>query len=268
MVRIQYSLIRKFHPYHLVDPSPWPYLLATNMFLTAVGAALYLHTSFIYLLFLGLFLVSVILFCWFRDIIREGSYQGKYTIKVLRGLKYGFILFIVSEVFFFVSFFWAFFHSSLSPAIEIGVQWPPFGVEIINPFSIPLLNTALLLSSGFTVTWCHYEILNSERKKALYTLTLTIILGIVFTLLQLFEYITCPFSMSDSVYGSCFFICTGFHGFHVLVGTIFLTICLFRLNWYQFTSNRHFGFEAASWYWHFVDVIWIFLYLVIYWWGS
>lgn len=238
------------------------------MFLMAIGAAIYLHTSRFFFLFFGIILVSLIITLWLKDVIREGTFQGKYTFKVLYGLRLGFILFIISEIFFFISFFWAFFHSSLSPSVEIGVQWPPRGISIINPYAIPLLNTALLLSSGFTITYCHYEIINGNRYNSLYSLFITIFLGVVFTLFQVFEYYECTFSFSDSVYGSCFFLMTGFHGFHVFVGTIFLLICLFRLYCYHFTLNRHFGFEAASWYWHFVDVVWIFLYLVVYWWGS
>ena len=266
MVQIQYSLIKKFHPYHLVDPSPWPYLLATNILLMSIGATLFLHTSIKIILFLAIIMVCVIFFLWIRDIIRESTFQGKYTLKVLNGLRIGFLLFIISEIFFFISFFWAFFHSSLSPAIEIGSIWPPFGIQPINVFSIPLLNTALLLSSGFTITWCHFNIKRNHNSRL--SLFITILLGLIFTSFQIFEYFESPFSMADSVYGSCFFLLTGFHGFHVIVGTIFLLISFYRLSNFHFTNTRHFGLEAASWYWHFVDVVWIFLFLVLYWWGN
>lgn len=256
-----------YHPFHLVNPSPWPYIMGCNIFLTTLGFVIYFHYKIKILLFIGLLLISFCLFLWFKDIIRESSYQGFHTLATLKGLKMGFILFIVSEIFLFLSFFWAFFHSSLSPSIELGLLWPPLGVNAINPFSVPLLNTAILLSSGVTVTWCHHSIINKDRINSLKSLILTIILGVIFTLFQLFEYFESSFCIADSVYGSVFFIATGFHGFHVFVGSLFLIICLIRLNNYQFTNSHHFGFEAASWYWHFVDIIWLYLFICIYWWG-
>nr|ALO20819.1 cytochrome c oxidase subunit 3 [Eudendrium capillare] len=257
-----------YHPYHLVDPSPWPYIMSCGALLTTLGAVIYFHYSQIFLFLVGLFILITCLFMWLKDVIRESTFQGFHTKLAVSGLKLGFILFIVSEILFFLSFFWAFFHSSLAPSVEIGVMWPPKGINPLNPFSIPLLNTALLLSSGATVTWAHHSIVSGKRKESIQGLLITVILGFLFTLLQALEYVEAPFCIADSVYGSTFFMATGFHGFHVIIGTIFLTICLIRLYYSHFTRSHHFGFEAASWYWHFVDVVWLFLYVCIYWWGC
>lgn len=205
---------------------------------------------------------------WWRDITREGTFQGIHTNQVTLGLKIGIILFITSEVFFFISFFWAFFHRRLSPVIELGLIWPPIGINIFNPFQIPLLNTIILLSSGISVTWAHHRLINKNFNETYKRLLLTIILGIYFSFLQGYEYIDASFTFADSVYGSTFFIATGFHGIHVLIGTLFLFICFLRHNKFHFSKNHHFGFEAAAWYWHFVDIVWLFLYLSIYWWGR
>lgn len=257
-----------YHPYHLVDPSPWPYVMGCGALFTTLGAVLYFHYSSWMLLLFGLITISLCMFVWLKDVIREATFQGHHTKATVTGLKLGFILFIVSEVLFFFSFFWAFFHSSLSPSIEIGTLWPPKGISPLDPFSVPLLNTAILLSSGATVTWAHHSIVAGDKGNALKGLTLTVILGVLFTALQAFEYVEAPFCLADSVYGSTFFVATGFHGLHVIIGTCFLFICLFRLNVNHFSRTHHFGFEAASWYWHFVDVVWLFLYVCIYWWGS
>nr|AMK47855.1 cytochrome c oxidase subunit III [Turritopsis dohrnii] len=257
-----------YHPYHMVDPSPWPYVMSCGAFLTTLGAVIYFHYSQMFLLLVGFLIVLLCLLTWLKDVIRESTFQGYHTIATVRGLKLGFLLFIVSEVLFFFSFFWAFFHSSLSPSIEIGTMWPPLGVNPLNPFSVPLLNTAILLSSGATVTWAHHSIVQGNKDQALKGLIFTVSLGFIFTLLQAFEYVEAPFCIADSVYGSTFFVATGFHGLHVIIGTIFLFVCLVRLNYSHFTRSHHFGFEAASWYWHFVDVVWLFLYVCIYWWGS
>jgi cytochrome c oxidase subunit 3 len=208
------------------------------------------------------------MFVWWRDVVREATFEGHHTSFVQLGLRYGMILFIVSEVMFFVAFFWAFFHSSLAPTVEIGAVWPPKGIEVLNPWEIPFLNTVILLSSGASVTWAHHAIIIGDRKQAMYGLILTVLLAIFFTAFQVMEYYDAPFTISDSVYGSTFFLATGFHGFHVFVGTVFLTVCLFRLMNFHFTKNHHFGFEAAAWYWHFVDVVWLFLFVSIYWWGG
>lgn len=259
---------KTYHPYHLVDPSPWPYVMSCAVLLTTLGTVIYFHYSQLFLVLLGLISISVCMFLWLKDVVRESTFQGYHTKIAVTGLKIGFLLFIVSEVLFFFSFFWAFFHSSLSPSVEIGVMWPPTGISPLNPFSVPLLNTAILLSSGATVTWAHHSIVSGDRKNSIVGLSVTVILGLIFTGLQAVEYVEAPFSIADSVYGSTFFVATGFHGFHVIVGTIFLFICLIRLNYSHFTKSHHFGFEAASWYWHFVDVVWLFLYVCIYWWGC
>nr|YP_009227503.1 cytochrome c oxidase subunit III [Poodytes punctatus]AGI50982.1 cytochrome c oxidase subunit III [Poodytes punctatus] len=256
------------HSYHIVDPSPWPILGATAALLTASGLTMWFHCNTPYLLIIGLTSTLLVMFQWWRDIVRESTFQGHHTPTVQKGLRYGMVLFIMSEAFFFLGFFWAFFHSSLAPTPELGGQWPPVGIKPLDPMDVPLLNTAILLASGVTVTWAHHSITEARRKQAIFALTLTVLLGFYFTGLQAMEYYEAPFSIADGVYGSTFFVSTGFHGLHVIIGTTFLLVCLLRLIKYHFTSNHHFGFEAAAWYWHFVDVVWLFLYIAIYWWGS
>lgn len=257
-----------FHLFHIVNMSPWPLLIGVNVIISIVG----LINRFVYnnfnLFFVGIFLMIININFWWRDIIRERTTQGGHSKNVQSGLVYGIILFIVSEVLFFLSFFWTFFHSSLNPVIELGGHWPPQGVCPFNPFQIPLLNTIILLSSGLSVTWCHQRILNNKEGRALMSLIITWLLGVYFLLLQGFEYYMCSFNISDSVFGSVFFIATGFHGFHVLVGTIFLWIVWMRINKKHFSMFHHFGFEARAWYWHFVDVVWLFLFSMVYWWGG
>jgi cytochrome c oxidase subunit 3 len=258
------------HPFHLVDPSPWPLLAACGGMITTIGGVLYMH-NYVgggSLLLVGMSTIVYVMFTWWRDIIREGTFEGQHTAAVKEGLQMGVILFIVSEVMFFVAFFWAFFHSSLSPSWEIGGVWPPKAIEVMSPWGIPLLNTVILLTSGATVTWCHEAILYNKREDAIASLVYTVILAVYFTSFQVYEYFHAGFTMSDSVYGSVFYIATGFHGFHVFVGTCFLTVCLVRLVKYHFTTEHHLGFEAAAWYWHFVDVVWLFLFVTIYWWGG
>ncbi|NP_739834.1 cytochrome c oxidase subunit III (mitochondrion) [Gambusia affinis] len=256
------------HAYHMVDPSPWPLTGAVAALLMTSGLAIWMHFHSTTLMTLGLILLLLTMYQWWRDIVREGTFQGHHTPPVQKGLRYGMILFITSEVFFFLGFFWAFYHSSLAPTPELGGCWPPAGINTLNPFEVPLLNTAVLLASGVTVTWAHHSIMEGQRKQALQSLTLTILLGFYFTALQAMEYYEAPFTIADGVYGSTFFVATGFHGLHVIIGSTFLAICLLRQALHHFTSNHHFGFEAAAWYWHFVDVVWLFLYISIYWWGS
>lgn len=258
---------RNNHPYHLVDFSPWPYIAGFSILSLLMSTVIYFHKSVIINVRISFLLLSISLLLWFRDIIREGTYLGIHTKRVQRGLKMGVIFFIVSEILFFVSFFWAFFHSSLSPSIEIGCQWPPIGIQAINPFAVPLWNTAILLGSGATVTWCHHSILAGNRGDSLKSLLLTISLGLLFTVIQFIEYNQSSFSISEGAYGSTFYVATGFHGAHVIIGTLLLSVSLIRLLNHQFTKNRHLGFEAAAWYWHFVDVVWLFLFIFIYWWG-
>nr|AGT28478.1 cytochrome c oxidase subunit III [Pseudodiaptomus annandalei] len=255
-------------PYHMVDESPWPlYGSLGGLYLTS-GMVSWFHLNSMILFYFGLLILSLVMFQWWRDVSREGANQGLHSSIVELGLRWGMLLFITSEVFFFLSFFWAFFHASLSPNVEIGAIWPPMGITPFNPFEIPLLNTIVLVSSGVSVTWAHHAMMEGDHGQAKLGLLLTILLGVYFTFLQGFEYYEASFSFADSVYGSTFFIATGFHGLHVIVGTLFLTVMYFRLLKFEFSPAHHFGFEAAAWYWHFVDVVWLFLYLTIYWWGG
>nr|YP_002970986.1 cytochrome c oxidase subunit III [Polychrus marmoratus]BAH70466.1 cytochrome oxidase subunit 3 [Polychrus marmoratus] len=256
------------HAYHMVDPSPWPLTGAISALLMTSGLATWFHFNNIILMNLGLALLLLTMYQWWRDIVREATYQGHHTSPVQKGLRYGMILFITSEIFFFLGFFWAFYHSSLAPTPDLGGCWPPAGVFPLNPFEVPLLNTAVLLASGVTVTWAHHAIMEGKQKEAVQALALTVTLGLYFTTLQAMEYYEAPFTVTDSVYGTTFFVATGFHGLHVIIGSSFLIICLLRQLMRHFTTNHHFGFEAAAWYWHFVDVVWLFLYVSIYWWGS
>lgn len=258
------------HSFHLVDPSPWPLVSAISALMLTFGSVLYMHgyNGGFFLFQFGFSMVLFMMFCWWRDIIREGTIEGQHTDSVQNGLKVGMILFIASEVMFFFAFFWAFFHSSFNPSPAIGGVWPPAFITTLDPWKIPLLNTVLLLSSGASVTWAHHSIVYGSKNQAILALIATVVLAVIFTGLQGYEYVSAPFSISDSVYGASFYMATGFHGFHVVVGTCFLTVCLFRLYLNHFTKEHHFGFEAAAWYWHFVDVVWLFLFITIYWWGS
>nr|YP_010250887.1 cytochrome c oxidase subunit III [Ips calligraphus]QTV76821.1 cytochrome c oxidase subunit 3 [Ips calligraphus] len=260
--------MKQNHPFHLVDQSPWPLITSFSVFSMLMGTIKWFHLYDNSLFIFGLILTSLASFQWWRDIVREGTFQGHHTLKVVNGLRWGMILFITSEVFFFIAFFWAFFHSSLSPSIELGMNWPPKGITPFNPLEIPLLNTLILLTSGLTITWAHHSLMENNSKQAIQSLLLTVLLGFYFSILQAYEYLEAPFSIADSAYGSTFFMTTGLHGLHVLVGSTFLFVCLIRMMKNHFSSIHHFGFEAAAWYWHFVDVVWLFLYISIYWWGS
>jgi cytochrome c oxidase subunit 3 len=216
------------------------------------------------------------MFLWWRDVIKEAVHQGHHTRVVQLGLRYGMILFIASEVMFFAAFFWAFFDASLFPG-ELkqvarseftGGVWPPAGTEVFEAFHLPFLNTMILLLSGCTVTWAHHALIHGDRNGLLQGLALTILLGMLFTGVQAYEYSHAAFGFTDGIYASTFFMATGFHGFHVIVGTIFLIVCFFRAYAGHFKPDHHFGFEAAAWYWHFVDVVWLFLFISIYWWGA
>jgi cytochrome c oxidase subunit 3 len=221
-----------------------------------------------YFLTLAFILVVSSMSFWFRDVISEATYLGNHTLAVQRGLNMGVALFIVSEALFFLAIFWAFFHSALSPTVELGAQWPPMGIEAINPFELPLLNTVILLSSGVTVTYAHHSLIQGNRKGALYGLVFTVILAIIFTALQGIEYTVSSFTISDGAFGSCFYFGTGFHGLHVMIGTAFLAVGLWRVLAYHSTENHHLGLESGILYWHFVDVVWLFLFISIYYWGS
>lgn len=256
------------HPFHLVDQSPWPILASVF----GIGLALGLVDQFFFfrswLLLLRITGITILVIQWWRDVSREGSYIGKHSYIVELGLRSGIILFIISEAFFFLSFFWSYFHRSLRPNTELGRTWPPFGIVVFNPFGVPLLNRIILLSSGASVTWAHHAIIQGNHSQANKSLILTIILGIYFTVLQGYEYYEARFRIGDRAYGSTFFIATGFHGLHVIVGTLFLLVSNVRLLFGKFSHNHHFGFEASAWYWHFVDVVWLFLYVRIYVWRS
>jgi cytochrome c oxidase subunit 3 len=267
MIKIRNNYV---HSFHLVDPSPWPIVAAFSALFLAFGSVMWLHgySGGCFLRNLGLLSLLLVMFCWWRDVIREGTIEGQHTLRVQRGLKIGMILFIVSEIMFFFSFFWAFFHSSVNPSIHIGGVWPPAYMTILDPWKIPLLNTFILLTSGASLTWAHYSIVAGEKYQATLSLVFTILLAFVFTSLQAFEYLTAPFNISDGIYGSVFYMTTGLHGLHVIAGTCFLVVCLFRLRLNHFTRETHVGFVTASWYWHFVDAVWLFLYATIYCWGS
>ena len=258
------------HPFHLVSPSPWPLFTSLSLFSLATSGALAMHSfSSSYKIFhLSLLLVVFSMSFWFRDIISEGTFLGNHTLAVQKGLNLGVILFIVSEALFFMAIFWAFFHSALTPTVELGAQWPPLGIEPVNPFELPLLNTVILLSSGATVTYAHHSLIQGKREGGYYGSLATILLAIIFTAFQAVEYSVSSFTISDGAFGTCFFFGTGFHGIHVMVGTAFLSVAMWRLIAYHLTDNHHLGFEAGILYWHFVDVVWLFLYVSVYYWGS
>lgn len=260
----------QYHPYHMVDPSPWPLSLSFSLLVTTISAVMYMHGFPYggYLLSLGLILTGTGMTLWFRDVIIEGTYLGHHTEQVKKGMVLGMALFIVMEFMTFVSIFWAYFHSSLSPAVEIGGVWPPAGIEVLDPFAIPLLNTILLLSSGAFITYAHHGLIKGDRKAAILGTILTMLFAIIFTLLQGYEYSEASFSIADSVYGSAFFCSTGLHGIHVLLGTTFIGVQFIRLLQHHHTKSHHVGLEAAILYWHFVDVVWLGLYACVYLWAA
>jgi cytochrome c oxidase subunit 3 len=304
----------KHHDYHLVNPSPWPLTSSLSALVMAIGAIVWMRSmndgaglfglNGPYLFAAGLLGVAASAFFWWRDVIREGV-RGDHTPVVQLHFRYGMILFIASEVMFFVAWFWAYFDASLFPAgvhellnsTDVvgmvtrdqltGGHWPPVAVDgtgvtipasgaptpgvfehTFDPWHIPLLNTLILLTSGVTVTWAHHALLHDNRRSMIIALVLTVALGMTFTFFQGYEYMHAAFSYAGHIYGSTFFMATGFHGAHVIIGTIFLLVCLFRAMGGAFTPKAHFGFEAAAWYWHFVDVVWLFLFACIYVWGS
>jgi cytochrome c oxidase subunit 3 len=269
----------KHHDYHLVDPSPWPVVGSISAFIMAVGAISWMHHLFAAApIVFGIGTIGVLytMASWWMDVIREAQYKGDHTRVVQISHRYGMILFIASEVMFFVAWFWAYFNTALFPnelkdvgrVAFTGGVWPPKGVETFDPWHLPLLNTLILLTSGTTVTWAHYALLQGDRKGLVRGLALTVVLGISFTLCQAWEYAHAGFHYAGNMYGAAFFMATGFHGAHVIIGSIFLTVCLFRAMAGQFKPNQHLGFEFAAWYWHFVDVVWLFLFACIYVWGG
>lgn len=299
----------RLHKFHILDSSPWPILSSFSALMFTFSMVFYMHNSSDYAynyLIISFFSVLLVMILWWRDVIRESTYLGYHTKKVQSGLRYGVMFFIASEVMFFFAFFWAFFHSSLSPSVALGSVWPPVGINVLNPLQLPLLNTLILLLSGITITWSHHNIRGNgnfayfrtredifrdgtlllfftknrtfseiysmnfmERlQEATFPLFLTILLGIEFTAWQGYEYYKASFYIYDGIYGSTFYMTTGLHGLHVIIGTLFLFVCLIRMLNLHFVKNHHFGYEAAIWYWHFVDVVWVFLFLSIYCWGS
>ena len=258
------------HPFHLVDPSPWPFFAAMGTFFFTSGLVLFMHffDDGYAIMRNGFILILCVAVLWWRDVIRESTFEGNHTSYVRTGLRMGMALFIISEIMVFASFFWAFFHSSLNPTVDIGCVWPPKGIHPMNAFGIPLLNTFILVTSGAWITKSQFEILNGNRRESIEGFIFTIILAILFTLFQGYEYLNASFNISDGIYGSTFYMATGLHGSHVIVGTVFIIVCLVREIKFHFTTKNHVGFEFASWYWHFVDVVWIFLYVFIYYWGS
>lgn len=261
------------HDYQILPPSIWPLLSALGAFVMLFGAVLWMQHVTPYAFVAGLLLVLYCMIGWWSDVVREGE-AGEHTPVVRIGLRYGFILFIMSEVMFFVVWFWNFFKNAMYPLgpdypLKDGV-WPPAGTELFDPWHLPLINTVILLLSGVTLTWAHHALVHeNNRRDAINGLVLTVILGLSFTALQGFEYLHAQQAIgTGSLYWDTFFMATGFHGAHVIIGTIFLLVCLIRLTRGQMTPEQHVGFEAAAWYWHFVDVVWLFLFASIYIWGS
>jgi cytochrome c oxidase subunit 3 len=263
------------HPYHLVSPSPWPIVGGISALALALGFIAFMHGAHVLWLAPGALGAIYTMIAWWSDVIKE-AHQGFHTKVVQLGLRYGMILFIASEVMFFVAWFWAFFEASLNPGdpaqvlrLEFtGGHWPPQGIEVFDPWHLPLINTLILLTSGTTVTWAHHALLHNDRRGLVWGLVCTVLLGLCFTGVQAYEYAHAPFSFGASIYGATFFMATGFHGAHVIIGTIFLAVCLLRAVRGDFTPKQHFGLEAAAWYWHFVDVVWLFLFTFVYVWAS
>jgi cytochrome c oxidase subunit III len=272
----------KQHDYHLVDPSPWPIIGAISALAITMGGVYWIRGGTSLISIAGILGIVYVMIAWWRDVINEGEHKGDHTSVVQLSLRYGMILFIASEVMFFVAWFWAYFDAALFPAEPkefmrtelLGGHWPPAPTaddrfkSTFDPWHLPLLNTLILLTSGTTVTWAHHALLENDRKGLIQGLWLTIILGATFTCVQAYEYSHAAFTYSGHIYGSTFFMATGFHGAHVIIGTIFLSVCLLRAYLGHFKPDHHFGFEAAAWYWHFVDVVWLFLFTFIYVWGA
>jgi len=257
------------HPWHMVEPSPWPISGSISAFLLAVGGVLFMHDFTPLVLIAGFALLLFTFFGWWRDVVIEAEHSAAHTHPVQHGLRVGMVLFIASEVMFFFAFFWAYFNASV-PAISFvaQAQWPPADIVPLDTWTIPFLNTLILLTSGATVTYAHHAIREGLRDKAIKSTGLTVLLGAIFLGFQAYEYGHATFGFTDGIYASSFYMATGFHGFHVFVGVCFLTVCFFRARAGHFTPDQHVGFEAAAWYWHFVDVVWLILFTAVYWWGS
>ncbi len=262
----------KQHDYHILEPSIWPFLGAASGFVMLTGAVLWFHGITPWLFALGAVGVIYVMVGWWSDVVREAQ-AGDHAPVVRIGLRMGFILFIMSEVMFFAAWFWNFFNHAIYPIEGTWVfpwesVWPPAGIETFNAWDLPLINTLILLLSGVTVTWAHHSLIEDDRKGLVWGLGATIALGILFSAFQAYEYMHAPFAFAGNIYGATFFMATGFHGAHVIIGTIFLAVCLFRALQGHFTPDHHIGFEMAAWYWHFVDVVWLFLFTAVYIWGG
>jgi cytochrome c oxidase subunit 3 len=270
----------KRHDYHIIDPSLWPFMGAVSGFTMLAGSVLFFHDYTPWVMIVGLLGVLYTMFVWWSDVIGE-AHVGDHTPVVRIGLRMGFILFIMSEIMFFSAWFWTFFKHAIFPADAEGLAaqevatwhavdgvWPPEGILTFNAWDLPLINTLILLLSGVTVTWAHHALIENKRPSLIWGLICTVALGALFTVFQAYEYSHAAFGFSGNIYGASFFMATGFHGFHVLVGTIFLAVCLLRSAKGHFTPTQHIGFEMAAWYWHFVDVVWLFLFACVYIWGG
>ena len=263
----------KNHDYHILNPSAWPFIGAVAGFIMLFGAVLLMHGSGPWMFLAGLVGVCYVMFGWWTDVVSE-SQEGDHTPVVRIGLRYGFILFIMSEVMFFGAWFWSFFKHAMyplggdAPGYADG-QWPPAGIETFDPWHLPLINTLILLCSGAAATWAHHALVHEDNREDMkWGLIIAIALGAVFTVFQAYEYSHAAFGFAGNIYGANFFMATGFHGAHVIIGTIFLFVCLIRVLRGHFTPEQHVGFEAAAWYWHFVDVVWLFLFAAVYIWGG
>ena len=264
------------HPYHIVSPSPWPLVGSLAAGVMVYGIVEWMHNDWSLLFWLGLLGVLFTMVMWWRDVIKESVIEKAHSAVAKIGMRYGMLLFISSEVMFFVAFFWAYFDPALFPNPDYqplrqeytGGVWPPENIITFDPLHLPFMMTLVLLLSGCTVTWAHHALREGHREEAAQALGITVLLGVFFSILQAYEYSHAAFGLSDGVYPSAFYVATGFHGLHVIIGTIFLAVCYFRTVMGHFTPKSHFGFEAAAWYWHFVDVVWLFLFVSIYWFGA
>ena len=258
-------LIKMWHTFHMVTTSPWPLMVSLHLFSAMANMRFFLNSKIpLKILWLKILLTALALM-WWKDTLRENMLAGNHASKVIQGLKLGIAMFILSEIFFFLSFFWAYFHFFLGPRVEVGQQWPPLFIDPLTPVGTPLLNTIILLSSGVSITCAHNFLISNKYANTLAYLTVTWLLGIYFVTLQYMEYSSRPFSMSDSSFGRIFFIGTGFHGIHVIVGTVYLFVSTLILSKKWANKYNLIRIDLSAWYWHFVDVVWIYLYLFVYW---
>lgn len=262
-------MINKFNIFHIVTQRPWPILssLQTQAIIMSIVSLLAKKNPKL-VLNINFVTITLIASMWWKNTLIEAGKEGIHLKRVTKRIKIRILIFITSEVLFFSRFFWAYFHAGTRPNVEIGQIWPPMAIESFNPINVPLLNTIILVRSGFSVTWAHHLIIEKSIIKRGKILIWTCILGVYFTILQKIEYDQSGFSINDSAYGTIFFMATGFHGIHVIIGTTFLLVNFLNIKKLYIRWNHHIGFELAAWYWHFVDVVWLILYLSIYWWGK